>query len=533
LTQPSSSVPDSGARGDPVGAARARRAFRLCVTGVVLITGLLWLSDRYLRYEPLERLYMMSLTLETPSARAVLRQAVRRDEEQNENPTPKYLQALAEREEKDKILDIYERAYKLDPRNAALAVRYGCRLFADGQADMARELFAAASRNDPNNALPMYLEAAVLPWIDDVVDPLSEAFALIEGTNSSRKEATAPPPLWFSGLPRQGKWYAGLRRQAAQECCAPLYRFADYVVQAARQDISQGNTQYWDTSLESLRAMGERLAAGALATGSDDERRLRGGSLQALAGVQIQLAATRELERLYEKEQGSSDETLVAQRLRLDHAFQVLQEFETAREGKIRADAARFGFPLTLCARLLVVLVGVFAFVVVLSGVYSRDSESWQAPHTTLGKVLTAILPLGLLLVLATSSVFQRLHGHVFGWMPVVNALGWLWLALVLLSSVVYPFQLLSHTRDGGSNGKGVDAPEQVVHASRKARRKAYVCFLRRYYGIIVGLSFCVLSLWVLGYRSFTGLYPWDLELLATGLSEEEVLAILEAGCFR
>jgi hypothetical protein len=58
------------------------------------------------------------------------------------------------------------------------------------------------------------------------------------------------------------------------------------------------------------------------------------------------------------------------------------------------------------------------------------------------------------------------------------------------------------------------------------ASRCVYASFFRRYFGIQFGLALCLISIWVIGYRVLTSLYPWQLEILTTGLGEEERGAI-------
>ena len=50
-----------------------------------------------------------------------------------------------------------------------------------------------------------------------------------------------------------------------------------------------------------------------------------------------------------------------------------------------------------------------------------------------------------------------------------------------------------------------------------------------RYYGILFGLYLCVLSAWILSYRIFTEIYPWQVELIDTGFLQEEVKAVRDA----
>ena len=89
MSVPPPRFPAYGDDGDMAGARRMRRAFRLCVLSFVLLTGIMWLSERFLRYEASEYLYLSALTLPSNSARVMLRQAIKIDQENREHPTPK------------------------------------------------------------------------------------------------------------------------------------------------------------------------------------------------------------------------------------------------------------------------------------------------------------------------------------------------------------------------------------------------------------------------------------------------------------
>src|SRR5690554_2791077 len=145
---------------------------------------------------------MMSVTLDEPSARAILRNVVRRDSEQNDRPTPRYLNALAEIEEVDAMAEAYASAYMREPNNAFLVISYGCYLFHEGQYREARERFREAGILPPNNALPRYLEAAALSLSLDDEDDFSEVLTLIVRTNNSGDPILFPEPPWHHTLPK-------------------------------------------------------------------------------------------------------------------------------------------------------------------------------------------------------------------------------------------------------------------------------------------------------------------------------------------
>ncbi|MEX2016422.1 MAG: hypothetical protein WD873_07255, partial [Candidatus Hydrogenedentales bacterium] len=175
---------DYGEGGDMAGARRARRAFRLSVAACLVFTGMLWFSERFLRFEHADRLYLSALTLNRESARPMLHQAVRYDREAREKPTPKYLQALAVREEDDVILERFAEAYAADPADGLFAVRYGAQLYLMDEPQKAEEVLKAAALQPPDSTLPEYLAAAARAKAGGTEAALEEAMVGVARTNS-------------------------------------------------------------------------------------------------------------------------------------------------------------------------------------------------------------------------------------------------------------------------------------------------------------------------------------------------------------
>jgi len=549
-----------------------RRSFRFAVTACVAFTTMLWLSERYLRYDLTKSQYIMALTLEPESARPVLRQVVKRDGEQREFPSPKYLAALAEREEADLILPTYERAYKLDPDDSFLAVRYGCRLFLAEKYAEARERFREARLQPPTNALPGYLEAAALQFSDGTKKDVSESLALVARTNSSSDAVLFPQPLWAENLPRRGMWFSKLRRHITDECCAPLYKYSDWLVNQARHRITLRQVQYWDSWLETLQEMGERLAV----TGDP-------GSVQMTAGVHIQLAALEQRLALPAAEGRTADPELVERQRKLTSSLALLNQFEAGRDEQIAADRARYVLPLTLCWKSVAVA---FLFYLISWGgcrILRVGRKAWTLPHSRFGKSALLGSSGGLLALLLAISVLQHTtppraesaggspeSGQIAaggvtsglvradGLMP-VRWIWWLVLGTGLALGLAYPYGRLSpltapsdkFERDASSvheetrperesERESVGAEPACISTAHPPRltaepqppgwrRIVYVSFMHRYYGILCGLLLCVISFWAIGYRVSFSLYPWQIELLTTGLQQEEAQAVQEA----
>ena len=487
-----------GKAADYAGARRMRRSFRFGVTACVLLTAMLWFSERYLRHERTESQYIAALTLEPQSARVFLRQAVKRDEEVRELPTPKYVAALAEREEDDLILPTYEKAYQLDPGNPSLALRYGCRLFKAGRYAEARERFRSAGEKPYGNALATYLEAATLPWTSDGDADVGGSLALVARANSSGNKVLPPEPLWSSALPKRGLWYARLSRQIVDECCAPLYQYTQLLAGQAQRQIALKQVQYWDSWLETLQDMGERLVK--------NETR---STLQAIAGIRIQLAAIEQREAAGKTAQGAAHSHLIERRVKLLSALDLLTAFEDARDERIRAEKARYVLPLHLCWKSVGLVSLCYLLAFCISKFVAADPACWAAAHTGpgVGVLLTGC---GLLLaVLCAITVLQRHAEFDALWLAALEVAWWAALGLMLLFGLAH-------------------GPSALPGQAGESRRGARVVMVRRYWGALDGALLCVFSLWMVCYRVAFSLYPWQIELLTTGLMNEEADVVIE-----
>jgi tetratricopeptide (TPR) repeat protein len=517
--------PEYGSGGDKLGARRMRRSFRFAVAASVLLALVFFFAERYLRYDLSETQYIMALTLPTESARPILRQAVKRDAEKLEFQTPKYVAALAEREERDQILPAYEAAYILDPNNGFLALRYGSQLFLAERYEEARERYREASAQPPDNALPDYLQAAAIGMNNPGDEDFSESLSLVAKTNTAGEPIVFPGPFWSTELSKDGIQYNRLRRQIVDESCAPLYKYTERIVRAARSHIALKQLQYWDSWLGTLQGMGDRLM-----TAQD------GGSLQAMAGIYIQLQAIEQREAIAITE-GRNVPELVALKTRLQSAMEELSAFENSRDTVIGADYARFYLPLRLCWLSLVASISAYLLAYLAGHIVRTRRVTWSLPHGRSG-LLTVGIGTGLLfLMLCLTALAQYLGPHVgipvegasqlepVAWLAAVAFLWWGVILFMLAFGLVYPSLCLPSVR---RVLRERDLPEDdaVRGIVGRWRRLAYLSLVRRYYGILCGLLLSTMSLWVILYRVAFSMYPWQLQLLVTGLGPQELQVV-------
>lgn len=508
-------VPAEIPGGDKTGSRRKRRSFRLCVTACVAFTMVLWLAERTLRYDLNESQYIIALTHETESARAILRHVVKRDAETREYPTARYVAALAEREEDDLILPTYEKACKLDPADSFLALRYGCRLFLQERYADARMKFREAAVQQPKNSLPKYLEAVALSFANGEEEDFGESLALVAKANAGGSPVTFPRPWWAPSLPASGVWYQKLRRQIQDECCAPIYQYADAVFARAKRQVNLKQVQNWDNWLATVQSMGERLAFSGAP-----------GSIQATAGVRMQLEALDYREKISALDTGTPAARLVERRAKLESILDLLNKFEQNRQAAIAADRQRFVFPLKLVGLTLGLLFAAYLVSSLLARLNGARRVAWVLPHSRIGiRSMYTINSLFLILLIAIS-LLQFYHGqpldpqagHVLPMSPLFDNLRIVWLALLgfeLVFGLVYPALQLNR------GGAALSAPGEPAGPFPPGR-VVYFSFFRRYFGVQLGLLLCVVSVWIIGFRVFTSLYPWQLEILTTGLGDEE-----------
>ncbi|HQE83448.1 MAG TPA: hypothetical protein PLM14_10645 [Candidatus Hydrogenedentes bacterium] len=521
--------PAYGDRGDLIGARRARWSFRFCVTACVILMISLWLSEYFIGFERAENLYLSALTKHEESARPLLRQAVMRDKAASESPNPRYLQALAERELEDEVLPVYEEAFELDPGNAMLALRYGCRLFTAGKFEEARERFRDAARNAPDNALPSYLEATTIPWtLQDEANILQESLKLIAQANSSGKQIVFPRPLWHPKLPQQGSQYAQLRREVIDECLAPVMRYEAYITLVARRHMEEGHTQYWDSWLQTLGKAGDRIARSALSSdGSGDT--CAGSAAQAMIGLDLWLQTVRLRQGIQQTEKGHPDDALAQREAELSNSLGILRDFENSRQPVIERDTNARQFACFAAPFFAVLALGVFSCATAfLARCIGANRNGWAIAHGLRGSIMMAVCALALGLFIAASPWFQQTSETDI--VPILRHIWLLMLGATAVAGLLYPMLVLVNPRKAAEE-TGHDAaqsPERTAAATARWRA-AYILMIRRFLGTTLGLFLCVFSVWAILHRLVAALYPWQIPLLATGMGSEEALAVRNA----
>lgn len=513
--------PDYGDNGDTAGVRRARRSFRLVVVAAVVVTLSLWTSERFLQYDDAERNFITSLTHERSSARVFLLQAIKTDAALRDKPTPKYHQALAVRSEHDVILDLMQTGVELDPTNALFRLRYGSKLFNKGRASAAAEQFQSAAELPQRNALPLYLEAAAIARADTAnAGALSEALTKVAMANSMDAALVFPRPVWSQEYPAEGIWYARLSREIQDEICAPLYVLSELVTDDVSRQIAQNRLQNAETWLDEILEMGERLVM----------RSEPLSTTAAIAGLTIQLQALDVLESLGPPMNGMSNEELIEKRLRVSQALELLQGFESAREALLQEELEKYQRPMAMVLTAMAVFVGVHVLGLTVHRLFRFKKSRWTVPHSTIGKVVLTAGTVLLFIMLALIRILQGSpeDGTLQG-IRIVSVLWYMVIAGMVGFGVLYPAATLKRPQEVSRRSSRLEDMEQTIRLARQSYRRAYASLALRYYGILSGVTTCLICAWVILFRIVVGLYPWQYKLLASGLLDEERSIVRDA----
>lgn len=511
---------------DYVRARRTRRSFRLLVALTVALTLTLWFAEGYLRYDRSETQYRMSLTLHPAQARPILRTVVHRETGPVKVPPSLYLEALAQVEEPDYILETYDRAYQVNPRNASLVTNYGSKLYADGQYDEARERFREAGLNPPANVLPRYLEAAALAAALEPKAELNDLIALLTRANSSEDPILFPEPLWHVSLPQRGLLYNKKRREIADEISAPLLYCCNYITSRARQDLEEGALMDWPEWLGKLHYMGVRLMGG-----KEGDSRPTLIQMKTALQIQHQALVLREMSaRLAGDEQPAE---IAAELTRIHEALAKVEDFEEGRGAVVaqyRKNAIRpWGLLLkTALSFFLLYFVSYLIHKIGSGGKYIR-----ALPHKAVG-VLVPWFGFAALFVLLVTMSARHSIGMMGSFDTVIPLLWYVLSALMIITGLLYPiFQVRGMGYMDMSFEKKETAPDddddpQPPAAVMTLRRYigVYGCLLRRYMGILCGGFLVVLCMWCVCYYLVLHAYPFQLELLSIGLSKDSAALV-------
>jgi len=506
---------------DFVWARRARRSFRLFVAVSFLFTFMLWFAEGYLRYDQSEVQYRMSLTLHPAQARPILRTVVRRETELKKAPSPLYMEALALVEEPDKMLEAYARAQQANPRDMSLLLKYGCLLYFEKNYVEARERFREAGANLPANALTGYLEAAALAATLGPDSEINDLMALLRRSNASTDPVLFPEPLWHDSLPERGSRYNTLRMDIAARICEPLRQCADIIFSRLLVNISQKEAADWEEHLEKIQSMGVRLMG--LKEGDSPPTMVQ---LQAALQIQ-QRALSLQTERA--KITGSVLNPIITDTaLQVDEVLEAIQKFEANRPAAESNQRSQLLQPIRLLLKTGGVFLALYVIAFFMHKAGSGGKRLRALPHTRMA-VVPPLSGFGVLVLILGTLAVANHYGFIDRIDAFVPALWSLVVGMMLVIGILYP---LLQIRTGFARG---DLPAEIGETVDREqtpgiigkripllkRVGVYGCLLRRYMGILLGGFIIMVCLWLVVHRIALSAYPFQLELLNTGVEIE------------
>ncbi|HIA48424.1 MAG TPA: hypothetical protein EYN96_10765 [Candidatus Hydrogenedentes bacterium] len=511
---------DYGDGGDLAGAHRNRRAFRFCVISIALLTFGMWIAENFIRYGQAESLYKSGITLgDRNSARVPLLQAIKQDANANETPTAKYTRAVAVRQEDDVILDWYDKAQELDSRNSSFTLRHGSRLFILGYPGAALAKYQKAEllldETSPN-ALIGYLQSASIAQQKNDPGGINDAMALAARTNNREGDIIFPKPQWFLSYPETGTHFAMLQREIIDESCAPLYEFSSLIAKAISQKIEDEQFQDAKTWISQLQRMGDRLLRNAKPA----------GTLQALAGITIQIQSIELIEKLEVAQIGASSEETIERRVKLSNAYRQVIEYESGRDANIEEEVSIMMRPSLLGFWTWFGFVLIWVVAWCIYQLFHLQKSAWTLQHSPFGKLVLGGGAVIFLILLIMFSALGHMQDHSY---QSVTFLTWAWIGtmgLLVVLGLIYPATMLANVDDASRKAGRPEEVDQIIPYAKVVYRRVYASLTLRYYGILTGFFTMTLCLWIVLYRLATELFPWQINLLAKGFLDEEIMIV-------
>jgi tetratricopeptide (TPR) repeat protein len=512
---------DYGDGGDLAGSRRARKAYRFIVISILLLTASVWIAETYLRYDPAERAFVDALRLDPENAVISLRSAVKIDREIRDTPTAKYYQALAVREEFDRMLEAYREAYDADPKNPMFAVLYGAALFESGRSGEAVEIFRIAAALPMKNALPGYLEAAAEAHrVRDEGGPAFEnAMVILARSNNNREPILFSRPLWHTRYPNSGVQYAELQRSIERAMVRPLRYLSSRIGEEVKKRIEAGEGALVRSWIDQGFHMGERLL----------EESEPSGTITAIAGLSIQLEMLELRQALRQHLGESVSESTIEHMVKLRQAIQTLEEFEQERDSRIEEKRQDYLIPIESVLGGGILLFSVYLVTFVAHKLLHLKKTAWSVAHNPSGRWVLGAGTLAMVLMLGLMVALQRLPSPQTEYESFMQGAWWSVLAVLLLFGLVYPSLTIPSPEEVTRRAGRLEEMEDLLRIARHTYIRVYFSLIFRYYGILSGVYVAIGCGWIIGYRILLGLYPWQLNLLVSGMLDRESILVQSA----
>ena len=250
------------------------------------------------------------------------------------------------------------------------------------------------------------------------------------------------------------------------------------------------------------------------------------GTLQALAGITINLQSTELKEKLEIAQTGSASEETIEQRIKLTTARDQIIEYETNRDSAIAQEVSSMMRPSLIGFGTWFILVLIWLITWAGYQLFHLQKSAWTLQHSPFGKLVLGGGAVSFLILLGMFSALAHMQDHTT---QSVTMLTWIWyiiVALLILLGVIYPATMLTNVEDASRKAGRPEQVEEIIPYARVVYRRVYASLMLRYYGILTGFFTMTLCLWFVLYRLAVGLFPWQINLLADGFLQHEVALI-------
>jgi len=221
---------------------------------------------------------------------------------------------------------------------------------------------------------------------------------------------------------------------------------------------------------------------------------------------------------------GTRDEAAAVLSSKIGPSLESIEKFEKDRQITIDAERRKYAAPWLFIEYSIAITLACFATAYIISKFLRVQGASHSVRHSSLTRAAWAFqAAVQLFLLLFVAALQRSSHGDLPG-QGIVAGCWYLLLGAVLVISIVAPalqlpspetvLQRLPAERRGG------------LSEVRSRYRAVYVSLVKRNLGVQLGITLCVLSVWIIAYRIAVGTYPWMMPLLITGMEPEEIALI-------
>lgn len=500
--------------------ARRKKSFRYLITSIIILTICLWFSDRYLRFDLDETKYRVALTLENESARPIMRNIAKKIFSQpdllDDSRYLQYLEFLADIEENDAVIKLYQDIYNLGNINSSFLINYACKLYFLGDYENAQKLLKEAQTLPPGNSLFGYLESAMVINPDVVEEEtFANGLSIIAKENRSKSSVIFPEPFWHSTLPKNTYSYYQRKSDRLNHCLAPLYRVCKDILNKIETDLNENkihNKQVW---LEEVFLMGKKI----------------GNSIElddyypSLIISIFSLKTQQDTLNLYSKYSNIIKSNILEKELKKSEQIsRLLNEFQKLEEQrKLEFDASRDNRTKILWLVFSGLIVLLVLFLIGKFDSYLLKKSKYQPiyQNQTLTKSILLIVFIWIITIF-----LMIFYCSYYDSIPLKNSdfMSYLWYFLIILPFIIGIASAIvkrQHKKVSNDSEDSEDKKETPFIPF-------FISFMEQIAGILMGIYTIIICIWFVLFRIIYSSYPYQLNLIRDKLGSEELNLIRE-----